>query len=97
MLPALVGNVDIPTRSGSASAYWIGADNSDSITESTGTLGKIAMSPKTVGAYSKFSHLMDVQATPEIENLVRSDFLAVIAEAIDTAAINGSGCSNQPT
>ena len=55
------------------------------------------MSPKTVGAYSKFSHLMDLQATPEIENLVRSDFLAVIAEAIDTAAINGSGSSNQPT
>ena len=97
MLPALVGNVDIPTRSGSASAYWIGGDNADSITESTGTLGKIAMSPKTVGAYSKFSHLMDLQATPEIENLVRSDFLAVIAEAIDTAAINGSGSSNQPT
>jgi len=96
MLPSLVGNVDIPTRSGSASAYWIGADNADSITQSTGTLGSIAMTPKTVGAYSKFSHLMDLQATPEIEGLVRSDFLAVIAEAIDLAAIAGSGSSNQP-
>ena len=97
MLPGLVGNVDIPTRSGSASAYWIGGDNADSITQSTGTLGSIAMTPKTVGAYSKFSHLMDLQATPEIEGLVRSDFLAVIAQAIDLAAINGSGSSNQPT
>ena len=96
MLPSLVGNVDIPTRSGSASAYWIGADNSDSITESTGALGSIAMTPKTIGAYSKFSHLMDLQATPEIEGLVRSDFLAVIAEAIDLAAIAGTGSSNQP-
>ena len=55
------------------------------------------MSPKTVGVYSKFSHLMDLQATPEIETLVRNDFLAVIAQSIDLAAINGSGISNQST
>jgi len=54
------------------------------------------MSPKTVGALSKFSHLMSLQSTPDIEQLIRSDFVALIAEAIDTAAINGSGSSNQP-
>ena len=96
MLPSLVGNVDIPNRQTSSTAYWIGGDGADSVTESTGTLGKISLSPKTVGCYSKFSYLMDLQATPEIENLIRNDFIAVIAEAIDLAAINGSGSSNQP-
>ena len=72
------------------------ADNLDSVTESTGTIGTVTMSPKTVGALSKFSHLMSLQSTPDIEQLIRSDFVALIAEAIDTAAINGSGSSNQP-
>ena len=97
MLPGLVGNVAIPKRTATATAYWFGADNSDAITESTGTVGQITMSPKTVGAYSRFSHLMQLQSTPEIEQLIRNDFVALLAGAIDTAAINGSGSSNQPT
>ena len=34
---------------------------------------------------------------PDIEQLIRNDFVALLADAIDTAAINGSGSSNQPT
>ena len=97
MLTGLVGDVSIPKRTGSATAYWFGADNSDSVTESTGTIGTISMSPKTVGAYSKFSRLMELQSTPDIEQLIRNDFVALLADAIDTAAINGTGSSNQPT
>ena len=55
------------------------------------------MTPKTVGALSKFSRLMDLQSTPDIEQLIRADFVALLADAIDTAALNGSGSSNQPT
>ena len=97
MLPGLIGDVAIPRRSGTASSYWFGADNSDAITESTGTLDQVTMSPKTVGCYSKYSRLMQLQATPEIEQLIRNDFIALIADAIDTAALHGSGSSSQPT
>ena len=96
MLSGLVGDVSIPKRTGSASSYWFGGDDSDAVTESTGTIGTIAMNPKTVGCYSKFSRLMQLQATPDIEQLIRADFIALLADAIDTAAINGSGSSNQP-
>ena len=96
-LGGLVGDVSIPKRTGTATAYWFGADDSDSVTESTGTIGIVTMSPKTVGALSKFSHLMNLQSTPDIERLIRDDFVALLAEAIDTAAINGSGSSSQPT
>ena len=97
MLTGLVGDVSIPKRTGTATAYWFGADNADAVTESTGTIGTISMSPKTVGAYSKFSRLMELQSTPDIEQLIRADFVALLADAIDTAAINGSGSSSQPT
>ena len=96
MLTGLVGDVSIPKRTGTATAYWFGADNADAVTESTGTIGTISMSPKTVGAYSKFSRLMELQSTPDIEQLIRADFVALLADAIDSAAINGSGSSNQP-
>ena len=95
----LVGDVSIPTRTGTASAYWFGADDSD-ITESTGTTGIVTMTPKTVGVLSKFSYLMNLQSTPDMELLIRNDFVAVavalLAHAIDTAAINGNGSSNEP-
>ena len=96
MLTGLVGDVSIPKRTGMATAYWFGADNADVVSESTGTIGTISMSPKTVGAYSKFSRLMELQSTPDIEQLIRADFVALLADAIDTAAINGSGSSSQP-
>ena len=70
----MVGDVSIPKCTGSATAYWFGADHSDSVTESTGTICTVTMSPKTVGALSKFSHLMSLQSTPDIEQLIRSDF-----------------------
>ena len=94
--PGLVGNVAIPRRTSDNTAYWIGADNSDSITESTGTFDQISMTPKTVGALTKYSHLMKLQSTPEIEQVIRNGFIAIIANAIDAAALNGSGSSNQP-
>ena len=55
------------------------------------------MSPKTVWAYTKFSHLMRLQSTPEIKQVIRNGFVAILANAIDEAALNGSGSSSQPT
>ena len=65
MRPGLVGDVAIPKRTGDNSITWFGADNSDAITETTGSIGQVTMSPKTVWAHTKFSHLMRLQSTPE--------------------------------
>ncbi len=54
MLPSLVGDVAIPKLTFDKSVTWFGEDNSDAIYESTGTIGQVTMSPKTVGAYTKF-------------------------------------------
>ena len=93
-LPGLIGDVSIPTRTAGATAYFVA--ESGSITESTGTFGTITMSPKVMGAFSKFSHLMKLQSTPELEAIIRDDFVSTLATKLDSVALNGGG-SNEPT
>ena len=54
------------------------------------------MSPKVMGAFSKFSHLMKLQSTPELEAIIRDDFVSTLATKLDSVALNGGG-SNEPT
>jgi len=95
MLPGLVGNVDIPRRTGLSSTYWVAEGSA--VTESNGTFDLVSMRPKTVGALSSWTRLMSLQSTPQLEDLIRQDMVTQLATAIDLAAINGSGSSNQPT
>ena len=95
VMNGLVGNVAIPKQSGAATAYWVA--ESGAPTESQQTVGQVAMSPKTVGAYTDFSRRLILQASLDVENMVRRDLAAVIALAIDSAALYGTGASNQPT
>ena len=94
MLSGLVGNVDIPRRNASATAYWVG--ESGAIPESEGTVDKVSLSPKTVGALCTYSRKLMLQSTPDIEGLIRQEFVKIIALAIDKAALYGTGASNQP-
>lgn len=94
-LTGLVGNVAIPKQSGSATGYWAAEDGA--ITESTPTFTQVTMSPKTLGGLVRATRKMLLQSSPEIENVLRADLAETLALAIDLAAINGSGASNQPT
>lgn len=93
-LPGLVSDVSIPRRTAGGTAYFV-AEGSN-VTESTGTFDSVSMSPKVMGAFSQFSYLMQLQATPEIEELIRQDFVALLAQKLDQVAINGGG-SNEPS
>lgn len=96
LLSGLQGNVTIPKQTAAATAYWL-ANESTAITESAQTIGQLALSPKNVGAYTEVSRQLMIQSAPDAEMLVMNDLAAVIALAIDAAAINGSGASGQPT
>jgi HK97 family phage major capsid protein/HK97 family phage prohead protease len=95
VMNGLVGNVAIPKQSAGATAYWVA--ESGAPTESQQTMAQVTMSPKTVGAYTDFSRKLMLQSSLDIENFVRRDLAQVIALAIDSAALYGSGSSNQPT
>lgn len=95
LLTGLNGNVAIPKQTGSATAYWVAENNAP--TESQQTVGQVTLSPKTVGAYTDIGRRLMLQSSVDVEAMVRNDLNAVLALAIDAAAINGSGTSNQPT
>jgi HK97 family phage major capsid protein len=95
-LTGLQGNLTIPRQSGAATAYWLSTE-ATAITESQQTLGQLAFTPKTAGAYTEISRLLALQASPDAESMVMADLAAVVGLAVDAAAISGSGSSGQPT
>lgn len=93
-LTGLVGNISIPRRTGTSTAYWV--SEGQDVTESEGTFGQLAFSPKTLGVLAYITRLMLLQSTPDIEQLTRMDLLMVMAIEIDRVGISGTGLNNQP-
>lgn len=91
----LNGNLVIPGQTGGATAYWVG--ESGAPTESQQTVGQVPLTPKTVGAFTDYSRRLLLQSSLDIEAFVRADLAAIIGQAIQAAAINGTGQDNQPT
>jgi len=94
VMNGLVGNVAIPKQTGAATAYWVA--ESGAPTESQQTIGQVTMSPKTLGAFTDFSRRLILQSSLDVEAMVRRDLAAVLALAIDTAALYGTAADNQP-
>lgn len=95
MLTGLQGNIAIPKLASGATHYWV-AENS-APTESQQTLAQVTMAPKTVGAFTDISRRLLVQSSIDVESMVRTDLATVLGLAVQGAAINGSGASNQPS
>ena len=94
-LSGLIGNCDVPKRTGRATASWV--TEGSAIPETEGTFGTVQLRPKQVGALSKFTRLALQQTTPDVEMLVRSDLITQMALAIDYAGLFGDGSSGSPT
>ncbi len=95
VLDGLVGDQDIPKQTASSTAQWVTEDGA--LTETDADFADVSMSPKTVGAMTSYSRRTLINAVPSIENIVRRDLAAVIANAIDLQAIIGDGTGNKPT
>ncbi len=94
-LNGLQGNISIPKLTGGATSYWV-AENS-APTEGAETLGQVAMSPKTVGAYVDISRRLMIQSSIDFESMVKGDLAKSIGLAIDAKALYGDGSSNTIT
>lgn len=94
VLNGLRGVQDIPRQIGSSTAQWVAEDGA--ITATDADFDDVTLSPKTVGAITSFSRRTLINASPSIENLVRRDLAAVVARAIDGAALMGTGTGNTP-
>lgn len=93
VLSGLRGNVSIPKAGNSTVAGWV-AENS-ALSASDMTFGNVGLTPKHVGALSEMSRQLIQQSDPTIEQLLRDDMSFQIAQAIDSALIQGGG-PNEP-
>jgi HK97 family phage major capsid protein len=95
-LSGLVGSVTVPKQTAAATAVWLSSESATA-TESAQTFGQMALSPKTVGAYTEISRQLLLQSSPDAEAIVTSDLGSVCALAVDVGVLRGSGASGEPT
>lgn len=87
ILSGLVGNLDIPKKTGETSATWEG--EKDPNAETTPTVGKLTLTPKRLGAYTEMTKQLMIQSSYGVENMVREDLGFAIQKAVDYAALAG--------
>lgn len=90
----LQGNIDFPRNDASATATW--DTEQATATETSPTFDRVQMSPNRLAAFTDISMQIMRQSTISMENFVRNRLLQARDNALDVAALNGSGGS-QPT
>ena len=93
-LTGLTGNVAIPRQTAAATAYWVA--ESGSPTESQQTVDQVNLSPKTCGAFTDYSRRLMLQASIDVEQMIRQDLATVLALEIDRVGLYGLGNTSQP-
>lgn len=95
VLTGLQSNLSIPRGSSLATAAWEG--ETDDTAETSPLFDSVSLSPNRLAAFTEISKQLLIQSSISVESYVRDLLLYAIAKALETAAINGSGSSNQPT
>lgn len=93
VLSGLTGNVSIPKHATGTSTGWV-AENS-ALSTSDMTFDSVTLTPKHAGGIVEMSRQLLQQSSPDVEQLVRADLSALLAQAIDSALIKGGG-TNEP-
>jgi HK97 family phage major capsid protein len=94
VLPGLVGDVDIPTQSGTATFAWEG--EGDASTPGVVATGTVTLAPTTVAGSVSMTRRLLKQSAPSVEAMVLADLVRGAALAIDNAALEGTGANDIP-
>jgi HK97 family phage major capsid protein len=86
--------VEIPKQTSKSSTFWI--DEDATITDSQIGLGQLSLNPKGLASMVKLSNRLLALSQPSAEALVRNDMAMQMAEALDLAALRGTGVAGQP-
>lgn len=93
-LTGLQGPVAIPRQTGSSQAYWTGEGQEGN--ESDQAVDQVNLTPKQLTGWSRFSRLLLLQSSIDIENMVRADLTRVLALEMARASLYGTGTVSQP-
>jgi HK97 family phage major capsid protein len=95
-LSGLRETVAFPRQSATGAATWVAENPGSDVSDSDITFAQITLSPKMLQASTSYSRKLLSQASIDVEAVVRAELMQRNALALDLAAINGSGSSNQP-
>lgn len=93
VLSGLSGNLSIPRETDSPAIGWV-AENT-ALTNDDADFDSVTLAPKHAGALSEWSRNMLLQASPDVEALLRQMLARNLSLAIDKASILGGG-ANEP-
>ena len=92
VLTGLVGNILIPRQTGGATAYWVAEGVAPATSQQA--VDQVALTPKTVGAFTDISRKLLEQSSIDVEGFVRNDLATRLALAIDYASLHGDPAVN---
>lgn len=94
VLRGLDGIIKIPRRDAAITGGWLaeGADAGDV----TPSYDQLTLQLKTYGLRVDLSRQLRLQSSMDVERLVREEISTSVAVALDGAALNGTGASNEP-
>lgn len=92
----MTSNFSLPKMLTDTAFNWVGENPGVDNTDTDPTFGQVQFTPKTATGSTSWSRQLLVQSSVDIEARVRNSLVQRAAIAIDTAALQGSGSSNQP-
>jgi hypothetical protein len=90
----LESNATFPRLTTDLVGTWLNSDSA-TITEQPPLFGSLAVAPKTVGFFCRYSRQLATQA-PNMESFLRQAFRRAAGQAVDTAALVGPDTVGQP-
>ena len=96
VLTGLSSPVAFPRQTSDVPATWVAENPGSDMSRGNLTTDLVTLTPKTLQAATSFSRQLLVQASVDVEAMVRASIGYAHALAWDLAAIHGSGSSNQP-
>ena len=94
IMSGLQTKIQIPKISAGAAAAFVA--ESGAVSDQTATTAQITMQARTLGARTDVSRLLLLESDPSIEQIVRDDLVAAVANKIEDVSIEGDA-SNEPT
>ena len=97
MLTGLDGELVLPRKTATSRATWGVENPADDDGTSDPTFDQLKLAARELYIHSSYSRRQAVTASPEMEQLMRADFLESLTEGLDLAIIAGSGSDGAPT
>jgi HK97 family phage major capsid protein len=89
LLTGLTSPIAFPKQTGAMTATWVGENPGSAVSASDLALGLVTLTPRWLQATTSISRQLLIQASIDVEGMVRNDIARIHAIAIDRAAIHG--------